>query len=350
VDLGGIEAAARACLDETTYDYVAGGAGDEITIAENVSAWRDLRLRPHVLADVSEVHTATTVLGTPISSPVLIAPSAMHGLYCADGELATARAAAAHGTIIVLSIVASTALEDVAAETPDAPKWMQLYVQRDHGLSRALCARAREAGYGAIVVTVDSPVVSKRNRNERNAFNVPPGMRLPNLVPRELGDDGDLDIYSLVAAYEPALTFDHLAEIAEWAVGLPLVVKGVLRGDDAARCVDAGAAAIVVSNHGGRQLDTVVPTARALPGVVAAVDGRAEVYVDGGIRSGTDVLKALAIGARAVLVGRPVVWGLAIGGDAGARAVLDELAADLSRAMAFCGVTDATAIPADLLA
>jgi len=349
MDLGILEAAARACLDDATYDYVAGGAGDEITATENVTAWRSMRLRPHVLHDVSAVSTATTVLGCPVSSPVLVAPTAMHGLFCPDGELATARAAVGHGTVLALSTVASTALEEIASAVPDVLRWMQLYVQKDHRISQALCARAQAAGYGAIVLTVDSPVLSKRVRNERNAFNVPPGMRLPNLVPLD-HDGSDLDLYSLVGAYEPALTFDDIAMVREWAGGLPIVVKGVLRGDDAARCVDAGASAIVVSNHGGRQLDTVVATAHALTDVVAGVDGRCEVYVDGGIRTGADVLKALALGARAVLVGRSVVWGLAIDGEAGARAVLDELAADLARAMAFCGVTSPTAIPRDLVA
>jgi 4-hydroxymandelate oxidase len=348
MDLGGLEEAARERLDAAIYDYVAGGAADEITATENVDAWRAMRLRPHVLQDVSAVSTATTVLGCPVASPVLVAPTAMHGLFCADGELATARAAAAHGTVLTLSTVASTALEDVAATTPDAPKWMQLYVQKDHRISQALCARAQAAGYAAIVLTVDSPVLAKRVRNERNAFNVPPGMRLPNLVPLD-HDGSDLDLYALVGAYEPALTFDDLAMVREWAGGLPVVVKGVLRGDDAARCVDAGAAAVIVSNHGGRQLDTVVATAHALPEVVAAVDGRAEVYVDGGVRTGVDVLKALTLGARAVLVGRSVVWGLAVDGEAGARAVLDELAADLARTMAFCGITAVTAVPRDLV-
>jgi 4-hydroxymandelate oxidase len=346
VDLGGIESAARERLTPSAYDYVAGGAGDEITVAENVSAWRALRLRPHVLHDVADVTTATAVLGIPIASPVLVAPTAMHGLFHPDGELATARAAAAHGTILVLSIVSSTSLEDVAAAAPDARRWMQLYLQRDRARSRALVERAVAHGYGAIVLTVDSPVVSRRPRNERNAFNVPPDMRLPNLMAPEDGPD----IYALVAAYDPAVTFDDIATVASWADGLPVVVKGVLRGDDAARCVQAGAAAVIVSNHGGRQLDTVVPTAHALADVVSAVDGGAEVYVDGGIRSGVDVLKALALGARAVLVGRPVVWGLSVDGATGGQAVLDELAADLARSMAFCGVTEPAAITDDLLA
>jgi 4-hydroxymandelate oxidase len=346
VDLGGIESAARERLTASAYDYVAGGAGDEITVAENVSAWRALRLRPHVLRDVADVTTGTTVLGIPIASPVLVAPTAMHGLFHPDGELATARGAAAHGTVLVLSIVASTSLEDVAAQVPDARRWMQLYLQRDRGRSRALVERAVAHGYEAIVLTVDSPVVSRRPRNERNAFNVPPDMRLPNLTAPEDGPD----IYALVAAYDPAVTFDDIATVASWAGGLPVVVKGVLRGDDAARCVQAGAAAVIVSNHGGRQLDTVVATAHALGDVVAAVDGAAEVYVDGGIRSGVDVLKALALGARAVLVGRPVVWGLSLDGATGGQAVLDELAADLARAMAFCGVTAPSAISRDLLA
>jgi 4-hydroxymandelate oxidase len=270
----------------------------------------------------------------------------MHRLFCPDGELATARGAAKAGALYVLSNAATTSLEDVAAAAPGAPRWMQLYVQRDRGRTRSVCERAATAGYTAFVVTVDSPVTSKRPRNQRNAFNVPPGLTLPNLAPP---GDGTPDIYALVAAYDPAVTFDDIAAISSWGGGLPVVVKGVMRGDDAAACVDAGAAGIAVSNHGGRQLDTCIATAHALEDVVAAVDGRAEVYVDGGIRQGTDVLKALALGARAVLIGRLVPWALAIDGADGVAAMVAELADDLGRAMAFCGVTDATTVPRDIV-
>jgi 4-hydroxymandelate oxidase len=346
VDLSSLEESARAILNPSTFAYIAGGVGDELTVRANVGAWAGIRLRPFMLRDVSAVSTATTVLGTPVPFPVLIAPTAMHGLVCADGELATARAAAAAGTIYVLSMAATTSLEDVAAAAPGAPRWMQLYIQRDRGLTRAVCARAREAGYQAVVVTVDSPVTTKRARIPRSGFNVPAGLALPNMAPAA---EGTPDIHALVEAYDASLTFDDLGAIAEWA-GLPLLVKGILRGDDARRCLDAGADGIVVSNHGGRQVDGCVPTAYALADVVDEVGGDREVLVDGGIRNGAGVLKALALGARAVLVGRPVVWGLAVDGQQGAVEVLAELRDELERVMGLCGLTDATRVPADLVA
>jgi 4-hydroxymandelate oxidase len=346
MELGGIEALARDHMDPVAFDYVGGGAADEITVNENVTAWAAMRLHPHMLRDVSAVSTATTVLGIPVALPVLVAPTAMHRLFHADGERATARGVADAGTVYVLSNAATTALEDVAAVAPTGSRWMQLYVQRDRGRTRSVCERAAAAGYTALVVTVDSPVTAKNTRNQRNAFNVPSGLTLPNMAPP---GEGTPDIYQLVAAYDPTVTVADIARIAEWGGGLPVVVKGVLRGDDAAACVDAGAAGIAVSNHGGRQLDTCVATAHALEGVVQAVGGRAEVYVDGGIRHGTDVLKALALGARAVAVGRMVPWALAIDGSAGVTAMLRELGEDLARAMAFCGITDVTAVPRDLV-
>jgi 4-hydroxymandelate oxidase len=347
VDLAGLEQRARACIpDQVAFDYVAGGAGDEITLADNVAAWSRIRLRPRMLRDVSAVNTRTTVLGTPVPCPVLIAPTAMHGLVCPERELATARGAARSETLYVLSMAATASLEEVAAEAPDSPRWMQLYVQRDHGLTRDVCARAKAAGYRALVVTVDSPVTTRRSRFEPSAFNVPAGMGLPNLA----AGTTDPDIFEIVAAYDASLTFDDLASIREWGGGMPLVVKGVLRGDDALVCLDSGADAIAVSNHGGRQVDTCVATADVLAEVVDAVAGRAEVFVDGGIRSGGDVLKALALGARAVLVGRPVVWGLALAGADGVDAVLTELADDLARTMGLCGVTEVHHVPRDILA
>lgn len=347
-DLGDLAELAADALPGEVFDYTAGGGNDETTVTANVDAWRELRLRPHVLRDVSGVDTSTTVLGTPVTSPILVAPTAMHRLFCDDGELATARAAAAAGTVYIVSHSASTSVEDIEAAAPTAPHWMQLYIHRDRGRTRALCERVAAAGFAALVLTVDSPVVAGNARNRRNGFNVPPQIGLPNLVPEGLHTDG-LDIYSLVADFDPTVTFDDIAEVSAWAGGLPVIVKGVLRGDDAALCVDAGAAAVSVSNHGGRQLDNVVATASALRDVVATVDGRAEVYVDGGIRRGVHVLMALALGARAVLTGRPIVWSLAVDGESGARRCLDELTRELAVAMALCGVTSPDAVPGDLL-
>jgi 4-hydroxymandelate oxidase len=346
LDIAALEEAARAAADPLAWAYIAGGAGDEITVAENLAAWRRWRLRPHMLRDVSYVSTQTEVLGTSVPFPILVAPTAMHGLFSPDRELATAIGAARAGALYVVSQVATTALEDIAKAALDGHRWMQLYVQRDRGLTRAVCERAADAGYRALVVTVDSPVMMRRTRQvDRGTFGVPPGMQLPNLAP---GVESP-DLFALVEGYDPTLQPEDLATLSEWAGGLPVLAKGIVRGAAAARCVEAGAAGIVVSNHGGRQLDTCMATGDVLAEIVEAVDGRGEVYVDGGIRRGTDVLKALALGATAVLVGRPVVWGLAAAGADGVCDVLTTLADELATAMGLAGVTDARMVPRDLV-
>ncbi len=328
------------------FDYLAGGAGEERTVRDNRDAWASWSVRPHYLRDVRGTSAATTLLGVPSPSPVVVAPTAMHRLFHADGELATAAGAAAAGITYTVSMAATTSLEDIAASAPGAPRWMQLYMFADRGITRACCERAAAAGFTALVLTIDSPVTARNLRNERNGFNVPPGLTLPNLAPPGALD---LDIWGIVSAYDAAVTPADIAEVSAWGGGLPVVVKGLVRGDDARRAVDAGAAAIAVSNHGGRQLDTCIATARALPEVVDAVAGDAEVYVDGGVRAGIDVVKALALGARAVLVGRPVIWGLATDGGAGVEAVLRELTDDTARALALCGVTSPLDVTRDLL-
>jgi 4-hydroxymandelate oxidase len=305
-----------------------------------------LRLCPHVLHDVSALDTRTTVLGTGVSAPILVAPTAMHRFFCEDGEKATARAAATADTVYIVSMAATTSFEDVAAVAPDAPRWAQMYMLSDRGRTRALAERARDAGYHAIVASVDGAAVPTRRRTVQQSLTPPEWFRFPNLASH---DDADTaDVMALVEDFDTSLTFDDLACFSEWS-GLPVVVKGVLRGDDAARCVDADAAAIAVSNHGGRTLDAVIATAHALPDVIDAVAGRAEVYVDGGIRSGTDVAKAVAFGARAVFTGRPVLWGLAIGGEQGAAHVLTVLADQFAKTMAFCGAARVDELTRDLL-
>ena len=247
---------------------------------------------------------------------------------------------------MVVSMAANTSLEDVARAAPGAPRWQQMYMLRDRGRTRELCGRARDAGYQAIVASVDGAAVTQRRRLPGGGLVPPAFFRFPNLAAPGAPDDADL--MAMVSDFDPSVTFDDLALFGEWS-GLPVVVKAVLRGDDAAACVDAGAAAIAVSNHGGRILDGCIATADALPEVVDAVGDRAEVYVDGGIRNGVDVLKALALGARAVMVGRPVVWGLAVGGEAGARAVLEQLTIELGRAMALCGSASVAGLTRDLV-
>jgi 4-hydroxymandelate oxidase len=268
-----------------------------------------------------------------------------------EGETATARGTAAAGSLLVVSTLATVRLEEVAAAAPQAPRWMQIYLQRDRGATAELVARAVAAGYRALVLTVDLPVAAHRRRDERNGFTLPPGMLLANLG---IGHPAMPAGGSALAAhigqdFTAAITFDDIGWLAGIS-GLPVVVKGVLRGDDAVAALAAGAAAVIVSNHGGRQLDGAIATADALPEVLQAVGDRAEVYVDGGLRSGTDVLRALAAGARAVLLGRPVLWGLATGGAAGVQAVLDTCTAELATAMALCGAADLTGLTRDLLA
>jgi len=343
VDLARLEELATARLDPVAADYVNRGSADGLTRAANLAAWRRLRLRPHVLRDVTNVQTATTVLGTQIATPVLVAPTAMQRLAADQGERATARAAARVGTVMAVSMVASYSLEEVAAAAPAAPRWAQMYLLRDRGRTRALAERARDAGYQAVVASVDGAAVPYGDH--RGATPAPPG-GLGNLMPGEPDRAGAL--LAALADFDPGVIPADLARFGEWS-GLPVVVKGVLRGDDARACVDAGAAAVAVSNHGGRIVDRCVATGDVLPDVVAAVDGRAEVYVDGGIRTGTDVFSALALGARAVLLGRPVVWGLAVDGEDGVVDVLKTVTRDLARVMAFCGAATLEDVDSDLV-
>jgi 4-hydroxymandelate oxidase len=276
---------------------------------------------------------------------VLVGPVAYQRLAHPDGEPPTASGAAAAGTLLVVSTQATASLEEIAAVAPGAPRWFQLYVYRDRRIAAGLVRRAAASGYRAVVLTVDVPVPGNRERDRRNRFQLPPGMGLANLtVPEER-----VDVVGVAGHFDPTVTPEVIGWLAEES-GLPVVVKGVLRGDDAAACLDAGAAAIVVSNHGGRQLDGAVATAEALAEVVEAVAGRAEVYVDGGIRRGADVVKALALGARAVLIARPVVWGLANGGAAGVEEVLAGYREELERALALCGTPTLAMVTPDLLA
>jgi 4-hydroxymandelate oxidase len=345
VDLAELERGARERLEPGAYDYFAGGTDDELTMAANPAAWRRLRLRPHVLRDVGEVSTATTVLGAPVSLPVLVAPVAYQRLAHPDGELASAAGAAGAATLMVLSTNATVSLEEVAAVAPEAPRWFQLYVYRDRRVAADLVRRAAAAGYRAVVLTADLPVPVNRLRDLRNRFHLPPWTELANLT----APAARVDVVNIARHFDPSLTLEAIG----WLRGLaelPVVVKGVLRGDDAAACVESGASGMVVSNHGGRALDGSVTTAEALPEVVEAVGGRAEVYVDGGVRRGTDVVKALALGARAVLVGRPVVWGLASGGAGGVRAVLGGYREELERSLALCGTPTLADVTPDLVA
>ena len=351
LNLSEFEAAARDRLGAMAYEYYLGGANDEITVRENREAYERMALRYRVLVDVSRRSTKTTVLGEPIEFPVLVAPTAFQRLACDDGEIATARACAAAGTIMILSTASTCSIEDVGA-VPGS-KWFQLYVYSDRGLTRALVERAEACGMKAIMLTVDAPVLGRRERDIRNRFHLPDGVRLANVpssgsVPMSTGHGESGLANHFATGIDAGLTWRDV----EWLrsiTRLPVLIKGIVRGDDAVRAVDLGVAAIIVSNHGGRQLDTAIASVRALPEVVDAAAGRTEVLLDGGIRRGTDVIKAIALGARAVLIGRPVVWGLAAGGEDGARRVLDLLRAEVDLAMALCGCPTVGDISRDLV-
>jgi 4-hydroxymandelate oxidase len=326
------EQRARELLPAAVFDYYAAGSGCEVTLEEAATAWQRHRLLPHVLRDVSSVDTATTVLGTPVSSPVLIAPTSFAVMANPDGEVATARGAAGAGALMVVSSRASMRLEAIGAAAA-GPWWFQVYVMRDRRLTEGLVGRAVAAGATALVLTGDTPYTGVKHRGPTPSV-LTDEQYLTNLVDH-LPAGGQPDA---TTGQDPATTLadiDWLHEIS----GLPVVVKGVLRPDDAVACLDAGAAGVVVSNHGGRQLDRALSTAQALAGVADAVGGRGEVYVDGGIRDGVSTLTALALGARAVLVGRPVIWALAAGGAEGVTDLLTALRADLAHALALAGLT-----------
>jgi 4-hydroxymandelate oxidase len=325
INLQEYETLARERLEPAVWDYYAGGSGDEETLQANREAFTRFRLRPRVLVDVSTIDTTTTVLGIPTRMPILIAPMACHSFCCPEGECATARAAAEAGTVMIVSTTASVGVAEVAQAT-DGPLWFQLYTHHNLATTAKLVHRAEEAGYRAIVLTVDSPLLGRRERDLRNAFVIGKRITLPNFS----NDPSTSHSRHLVDTWE---TVDWLRATTK----LPILLKGILTAEDALLALEHGVAGIVVSNHGGRQLDGVVAGIEALPEVVAAVAGRCEVYVDGGIRRGTDVLKALALGAHAVLLGRPILWGLAVDGQEGARRVLELLHAELALAMALSG-------------
>jgi isopentenyl diphosphate isomerase/L-lactate dehydrogenase-like FMN-dependent dehydrogenase len=322
------EALAEQRLEAGAFGYYAGGANDELTLAENVAAFRRWQLRPRVLVDVAEPSTATTVLGHDVSMPLLVAPTAFHRVAHPDGEIGMARAAKAAGTIMCLSSLTTTLPSEVAAV--GGARWFQLYVFRDEGMTRFLLDQVRDGGYTAVLLTVDAPVAGRRERDFRTGFTIPEGT---HAVAFGRGGLTPADVFAAVSA---SLSWRDVEWLAA-EVDLPVIVKGVLTAEDARLACEHGAAGVVVSNHGGRQLDCVAATIDALPEVVEAVDGRIEVLVDGGVRRGADVVKALALGARAVLAGRAPLWGLVADGEAGARRVLELLRAEIELALQLVG-------------
>lgn len=320
------------------YAYFAGGAEHERLLHDATQAWTlRHRLHPRVLVDVSHVTTETTVLGSPVGLPVLAAPTAIQGLAHPEGEVAAARGTAQANSLFVLSSLATSSLEDVAAATPGAPKWMQVYVLKDRARTKELVERAVAADFKALVLTVDAPVPGLRLRELRGCVHLPTDLALPNLTTDSTERAHEGGFMAVVAReFDPALTYDDVT----WLAGLsdlPVVVKGVLRSDDARQAVEAGASAVVVSNHGARQLDDAPATADVLGPIAERVQDAAEVYVDGGIRRAADVAKAIALGARAVMVGRPVLWSLATGGDRGVATLFEWFESELRRVMALCG-------------
>ena len=344
------EAAHRA-LPSMAFDYYASGSRDEATLRENRDAFRRLRLRHRVLRDVSTCDPGVEVLGHRLRHPVLVAPTGFHGLAHPEGEAATARGAGEAGTVMTLSTLSNRPMEEVASAT-DGPAWFQLYVYRDREATARLVERAEKAGFSALVLTVDAPVLGTRERDVRNRFHLPDGLTLGNLpesmddVPAA-SDDSGLGAY-VASHLDPSLDWDDLAWLVE-LTDLPVLVKGVVHPEDALLAAERGAAGVVVSNHGGRQLDGGMATVEALPGVVESVEGQVPVLLDGGIRRGTDVLKALALGADAVAVGRPVLWGLAADGHTGVRDVLHILEDELVEAMRLAGCRSVDEVTRDLV-
>lgn len=346
VNLFEYETLAKQKLSPTAYAYYSSGIADNITLGNNRRAYDDIQLKPHVLQDVSQRDLSTTVIGQKLDFPVVIAPMAMAALAHPDKELGIAESAKQFGIPMCLSTLSTTRMEDVSATGVNS--WFQLYVHKDRGLTRELVNRAEASGYTALVVTVDVPVSGYREYMVRNPLILPDGISLENVT-----QYWNPETYPNVSAYvasqfDPSLTWDDI-EAFVGQTKLPVLVKGILRADDAQEAIKRGVAGIVVSNHGGRQLDTVPATIDVLPDIAEAVDGRCDLLVDGGIRRGTDIIKALALGARAVMLGRPMLWGLAVDGQAGAMDILTMLHREYDIALALIGATSSTSIPRDIV-
>lgn len=348
INLADYEARARELLPPAVYDWIVGGAEDEATVLENRAAFARRALRPRVLRDVSVRDLSVRLFDLRMPSPIVLAPTSVHRLECPDGELATARGAADAGVLLTLSTSSSVPLEEVAAAAPEAPRWFQLYTYRDRAHTVGLIRRATSAGYAALVVTADLPIVGRRERDLRNDFTLPQGVAMVHEPPAAPTRVTAKTSWAQPTTPGPTLTWEDLAWIREAWHG-PLLVKGIVRGDDARMALERGADGVWVSNHGGRQLDGTIATLDALPDVAAAVGGRAPIIIDGGVRRGTDALKAIALGATAVAIGRPQLWGLAVAGADGVRGVVEMLRDELDVAMALAGCRSLTEVTPDLV-
>jgi len=354
VNLADYEARARATADGSTLDYYDGGSNDEITLRDNAAAFARITVYPKMFRGVGTRETGTTVLGAPVASPIIVAPVALLGMLHPDGEVPAVRAASAAGSIVTLSTFSVVPVEDVVAAAA-GPVWFQLYVYKDRSASEALAKRVEAAGCAALVLTADAPILGRRERDVRNRFSLPEGLWAPNLTA-----DGDLPLADATGGggspfavafdtlVDPNLTWDDIERLTSIS-DLPVLVKGIVRADDARRAVDAGAAGVIVSNHGGRQFDTAPAAIDALPAIADALGGRTDIIVDGGVRRGADILKAIALGARAVQIGRPIVWGLVVDGEQGVADVLRLLLGELDLAMALAGCRSIADITPDLL-
>ncbi|MBI3568600.1 MAG: alpha-hydroxy-acid oxidizing protein [Gemmatimonadetes bacterium] len=347
LNLDEFERAAAATLPTMAFDYYAGGAADEVTLRGTRAAWDHVGIRYRVLRGIAERSVATTVLGQELAVPILAAPMAFQRLAHPDGEVALMRAAGAAGAGMVLSTLSTTSLEEVRAAS-EAPLWFQLYIYKDRDASKALVQRAEAAGCTALVLTVDSPILGRREREARSGFHLPAEFPVPNLEGLARSTLAS-SLHSFIAEnWDADITWDDLAWLQS-ITELPILVKGIVRGDDARLALENGAAGVIVSNHGGRQLDTAVQSVRALSEVAQAMDGEGTLLVDGGIRRGTDIVKAMALGAHAVLLGRPLLWGLAVDGEAGARRVFELLRDEFDVAMGLSGCASVDEITLDLL-
>jgi L-lactate dehydrogenase (cytochrome) len=364
-----LRAMAKRSVPQPIFEYVDGAAWGEVTYRRNRTGFERFELRPRMLVDVSDIEMSTTVLGREIALPIIGAPTGMTGLNHPDGEGAIARAAHSVGTIYTQSALSSLSIEEVSAVAP-GPKWFQLYVMTDRGIAHDMLARAQSAGYEALVLTVDVAVAGVRERDVRNRFSVPPRLTLKaaaqgvlrprwsrNFITRPRLTTGNVRYEGagvighaqwVNRQFDASVTWDDLADFREHWNG-PLLIKGIMRPDDAVRAVEHGVEGIIVSNHGGRQLDHASSTIEALPAIAEAVDGRAELLLDSGIRRGTDVITALALGARAVLIGRPLVYGLGAAGEAGARRAFELLRGELATALALAGYPRVSELGPDVL-
>lgn len=352
INISDFEKVAKDKLTQMAYDYYSSGANDEITLRENSDAFKRIFLKYRVLRDVSNIEMSTEVLGNKISMPLMIAPTAFHKMADTEGETAVAKAAGKAETIMILSTLSNSDVEDVV-KASSGPVWFQLYVYKDREVTKDLVKRAESAGCKAVVLTVDAPFLGTRERDVRNKFNLPEGLSVRNLLPVNKGkltESKDSNLSGYVQEHlDPSLTWKDVSWLRS-ITKLPVLIKGIVCKEDALLAADHGAAGIVVSNHGGRQLDTCRATIDILPEVFEAVQGKTEILIDGGVRRGTDIFKAVALGAKAVLIGRPVIWGLAADGEHGVSAVLEIFRKELHLAMALCGCDSVNKISRDYIA